>query len=124
MPRLLHRRRDVRDLAADDLRLDLLRLRLAALRRLRRELAESDSLLLQTVDRVLAALEVAVLRVLDREVDRFVDALQRRGEDVGAEEALVGIDADAPDALLLGCVERAEPAPARDLEDDDRAGRD
>ncbi len=38
--------------------------------------------------------------------------------------ALVGVDADAPDALLLRRVERAEAAAARDLEDDDRARGD
>ena len=41
-----------------------------------------------------------------------------------AEVGLVGVDADAPDALLLRGVERAEPAASRDLEDDDRAARD
>ena len=35
-----------------------------------------------------------------------------------AEVALVGVDADALDALLLGRVERAEAALAGDLEDD------
>src|SRR5471030_1080726 len=121
---LLHRRRDVLDLPRNDLLLDQLRLRLDPLRRLRRELAEADALLLEAVDGVLPALEVAVLRVLDREEDSLVDALQRRGEDVRAEEALVGVDPDAPDLLLFRGVERTEPAAARDLEDDHGARRD
>jgi hypothetical protein len=37
---------------------------------------------------------------------------------VVAQEALVGVDADALGALLLGRVERAEAALAGDLEDD------
>ena len=41
-----------------------------------------------------------------------------------AEVALVGVDADALHALLLGRVERAEAALAGDLEDDLRALRD
>jgi len=40
---------------------------------------------------------------------------------VAAQVALVGVDADAQQALLLGRVERAETALAGDLEDDLRA---
>ena len=97
---------------------------LDALRRLRRELAEADALLLEAVDSVLTALEVTVLGVLDREEDGGVDAFQRRGEDVRAEEALVGVDADPPDLLRLRGVEGAEAAAAGHLEDDVRAGGD
>src|SRR5437763_1043604 len=80
---LLHRRRDVLALPVDDLLLDLEGLRLHRLRRLGRERADPDALLLEAVDGVLATLEVTLLRVLDREEDRGVDALERRGEDVG-----------------------------------------
>ena len=110
-------------LPGDDLLLDLLHLRLDRPRAPSARTSRADAVLLEPVDGVLAALEVAVLRVLDREVDRRVDALQRRGEDVRAEEALVGVDADAPDVLRLRGVERAEAAAARDLEDDNRARR-
>ena len=47
-------------------------------------------------------LNVAVLDRLDRVEDRVVDALDRAGQDVRAEVGLVAVDADAPDALLLG----------------------
>src|SRR6201991_2338814 len=69
----------------------------------------------------LAALEAAVLRRLDRGLHRDVDLLLGRGHDVRAQVGLVGVDADALDALLLGRVERAEAALARHLEDDLRA---
>ena len=48
---------------------------------------------------------------------RSVDPLHGAREDVRAEEGLVGIDADAPDALLLRRVKRAQAAAARNLED-------
>ena len=53
--------------------------------------------------------------------DRLVDVLHRRGHDLIAEVGLVGVDADRLHALLLGGVDHAEAALARDLEDDLRA---
>src|SRR5262249_1256645 len=123
-PSLLHRRRDVRDLAADDLLADRLDLPGDVLRRLRRELADADAVVLEAVHRVAATLELPLRRVLDRVVHRGVDALQRLGPDMGAEVGLVGVDPDPPDALLLRRIERAKPAAARDLEDDDRPALD
>ena len=51
------------------------------------------------VVRVVAATEPARVRLegLDHVVDRDVNLLRRAGEDVLSEEALVSIDADAPD---------------------------
>src|SRR5512147_10752 len=91
---LLDRRRDVLDLPADDLLLDRRHLRGDALRRLRRELPDADAAVLEAVDRVLATLEVTVLRIADRVEHGGVDALQRRGQDVCAEVRLVGVHTD------------------------------
>src|ERR687885_473118 len=44
---------------------------------------------------------------LDRLVDRHVDLLDGARQHVRAEVALVGVDADAPDLVALGGVERA-----------------
>ncbi len=100
-----------------DLLLDLLR-RLDVRRvRVRAERAEPDSVLIEAEDRVAATLEGAVLSGLRRQEDGAVDALQRTRQHVRAEERLVGVDADAPDLLLLRREERAEAAAARDLED-------
>ena len=90
----------------------------------RTDLAEADAAALDAGDDVGAALELAVLGALDRVEHGHVDLLQGRGEDVRAEVGLVGVDADALDALLLGRVERAEAALAGHLEDDLRALRD
>ena len=68
-----------------------------------------------------AALVAVVLDGLDRVEDRHVDLLQRARDDLRAEVGLVGVDADRLHALLLGGVDRAEPARAGDLEDDLRA---
>src|SRR5215208_335403 len=121
--RLLDLGRDVGDLARLDLLHDLVDL-LLVLRALRGDLAEADTAGLDVEDLVRAALEGAVLSRLDRLEHGDVDLLQRAGDDVRAEVALVGIDADALDVLLLRRVERAEAALAGDLEDDLRALRD
>src|SRR3954453_6414216 len=121
-PRLLHRRRDVLDLPLLEVLVERRHRLLDARRRLRREPADADAVAVDPVDRVGAALEVAARRVLDRVEHSSVDALQRRGEHVRAEVALVGVDPDPPHRLLLRRVERAETATARDLEHDHRAG--
>ena len=69
-------------------------------------------------DEVGAALELALLDALDGVEHGDVDLLEGGGQDVLAEIRLVGVDADALDAFLLGRVERAEAALARHLEDD------
>src|SRR5215208_3169270 len=120
---LLDLGRDVGDLARLDLLHDLVDL-LLVLRALRGDLAEADAAGLDVEHGVRAALEGAVLDRLDRVEDGHVDLLQRARDDVVPEVALVGIDADALHALLLGRVERAEAALAGDLEDDLRALRD
>ena len=80
-----------------------------------------DALGLEVEDLVLAAREGAVLDRLRGLEHRRVDALHGRGQDVLAQVALVGVDADAEHALLLRRVERPEAAAAGDLEDDLRA---
>src|SRR5215210_931027 len=119
-PGLLDLGRDVGDLARLDLLHDLVDL-LLVLRALRGDLAEAHTAGLDVEHGVRAALEGAVLDRLDRVEDGHVDLLQRARDDVVPEVALVGVDADAHDALLLGRVERAEAALAGDLEDDLRA---
>ena len=70
-----------------------------------------------------AALELAVDELADDVDDGDVDALGGRGEQLlGADlQRLVGVDADAPEALVASRVDGAEAALARDLEDDVRA---
>src|SRR4051794_8909604 len=95
-------------------------------RHLRAPLAVADAVRLRVEDRVVAAAERrARLRArADRLVDGHVHLLLRARQDVRAEVALVGVDADAHDVLLLRGIEGAEPATARDLEDHARAVRD
>src|SRR5829696_6115243 len=71
------------------------------LRILRAHLPERDAVLGEAERRDSAAGESAVLNRLDRLEDGHVDALHGAGEDVVAEERLVGIHADPPDAFLL-----------------------
>src|SRR4051812_4835086 len=106
---LLDLRRDVRDVARDDLLLDLFGLVRVLLAR-GVELAEGDAVVLELEQLVRAALERAVLSRLRGVEHGHVDLLLRRREDVVAEVALVGVDADALDALLLRSVERAQAA--------------
>src|ERR671918_124715 len=109
------------DLAGDD-QLGLRhRLVDGLLRRVRRELAEPDAVLREAERRHAAALEGVVHDRLDGREHGHVHALERAREDVVAEERLVGVHADAPDAPLLGAVESTEPAAAGDLEHDVRA---
>ncbi len=65
--------------------------------------------------------ERAVLDRPDGQEHGAVDALERARQDVRAEEGLVAVDADPPDALVLRRRERAEAASSGDLEDDLRA---
>src|SRR5919204_1236129 len=121
---LLHDRRDVLDLAADDVAPDLLYLRDVRLRDARIDLAEPDAVLLQPVDGV-ATIERPLLHGLDRLEDGDVDALRRAGQNgLRSYVRLVGVDADRPHALLPRRVDHTEPAAARYLENDARAGRD
>src|SRR3954451_22910295 len=117
---LLHLSRDVRELPRRDLGLlgvDLVGVLGADVV----GLAVAHAVGLHVEHRVLAAPERVVLDVGDRLEHRLVDLLERRGHHLRAEIRLVGVDADALDVLLLGRVERAEPALAGDLEDDLRA---
>src|SRR5215211_2460069 len=114
---LLHRVGDVRDLAREDLLLDLVELGLVLLD-LRRHGAHAHSLRLEVEHGVRAGLERSGLDILGGLEDSVVHLLERRGEDLVAEVALIRVDADPLDALLLGCVERAEAGLAGDLEDD------
>ena len=69
-------------------------------------------------------MEAPVHERFDGEEHRRVDTLQRACEDVRPEEGLIRVDADPPHVLLLRGVERAETAPARNLEHDAGAARD
>src|SRR3954454_594213 len=113
---LAHRVRR-RDRPVEDLRLDLLDLR-GVLRARRADLADADTVVLQAVHRVGAALVGVVLDGLDRVEDRDVHLLQGARDDLAAEVGLVGVDADRLHALLLGGVDGAEAARAGHLEDD------
>src|SRR6478672_4635107 len=84
------------------------------------ELPEADAAVLQAEHVVLAALELAGLRVLDREEHGLVDLLLGARQDVRPEEPLVVVAADPADALALGRVQRAETAAAGNLEHDAR----
>src|SRR3954447_8599342 len=110
------------DLARDDQLLDpvhLLDERGAVA--LRADLADVLAAVLQVEDEVGAGLQGAGLGQLEEGVDGRVDALHARRQDVRAEVALVGVDADAPLALRLRGVEGAEATATGDLEDDVRA---
>jgi hypothetical protein len=87
-------------------------------------LAEGHALRLDVEDLVLAALERAVLDRLDGLEDRDVDLLLGRGQDVLAQEGLVGVHADAQLVLLLRGVQGAQAALAGHLEDDAGAALD
>src|SRR5215216_7419249 len=108
---------DVRDLPADDVGANLIDLRDFRLRDLRADLPDADTVLLQAEDDVSAALELSVDDAFDREVNRSVHSLHRAREDVRAEERLVGVNADAPNAVLLRRIECSQTTAARDLED-------
>src|SRR5918994_4366129 len=106
------------DLPVDDLLLLLLDLVDQALVDVRADLAQAHPVLGEAEDGDAAADRLAVDELLDRLEDGLVDPLQSAREDVVAQERLVGVDADAPDALLLRRVQRAEAAAAGNLEDD------
>src|SRR4051794_25623086 len=109
-----------RDLPVEDLLLDVLDLSGVLLAR-RADLADADAVVLQAVHGVRAALVGVVLDGLDRVEHRDVHLLEGARDDLRPEIGLVGVDADRLHALLLGRVDRAEAARARDLEDDLRA---
>ncbi len=88
------------------------------------DLAEPDPAVRDVEERVAATLERAVDDVLHRLEHGDVDLLRRAREDVRAEVALVGVDADPPYALLLRGLQRAEPAAAGRGEHDVRPLRD
>src|ERR671933_2485488 len=111
------------DRAVRQLLLDVLHLRGVLLAR-RADLADPDAVVGHGVQGVGAALEGALLGRLDLLEDRHVDLLERACEDLRAEVGLVGVDADRLHALLLGGVDRPEPALPGDLEHDLRALRD
>src|SRR5262249_54068558 len=119
--RLLDGGRDALDLAGLELR--VLRSHRALDRRgdLRAPLAVPDTGDAGAELLVGAAGELAVVGGLDRVVDGDVDALQRARHHPRSEVALIGVDADTEDVLLVRRVEDAEAALACDLELDDRA---
>ena len=61
------------------------------------------------------------LRLLDRVVDAGVDSLHTARQHALGVAVLVDVDADAPDACVVGRLERAETAAACDLEEHLRA---
>src|SRR5919106_1394796 len=106
------------DPAGDDQGPQLVHLRDERLRNPRIGLADGDAVVLQVEEQVGAALVRPPLGGENRGLDRDVDPLDGARQDVAAEELLVVVDADAPDALLLRRVERTEAAAACDLEHD------
>src|SRR5215475_504388 len=112
---LLERSRDL-DLARDDLLLQLVHLVDQRLRHGRVDLADVHAAVLQVEQQVVAALELALRDQLRGLKDAVVDALDAGGEDALGVVVLVLVDADAPDAGLVGSLQRPEPAAARDLE--------
>src|SRR5437763_7096562 len=115
------------DLAAGDLTEDLVHLRkdegLVGLRDLLAQRGVPDAAVLRVEDRVGVARDAIRVRreLFDREEDCVVHPLQRRREHERAEEALVGVDTDTPDPLLLRRAQAAEPTAAGRLEHDPRA---
>src|SRR3954447_21883962 len=107
--RLLDGVGDVGQLAGGDLVLDPVHLGLV-LRADGGDLADPGAVVLDLERRVRAARERAALDVLDRVEHGDVDLLDRRGQHLIADVGLIGVDADALDALLLGRVEHAEAA--------------
>ena len=71
-----------------------------------------------------ATLERIVLDVLDGIVGGNIDPLQRAGDDRLVNVFLIGVDADAPDAIFPGLGQHPVTAAAGDLEHDVRALRD
>src|SRR6266508_1357557 len=118
------------DLARGDHLLDLLDPRddicTVGLGQLLAELAVANAAVLDAVVLVVATPESRGVRLvgLDRLEDGPVDKLRSARQNVPPEIALVGVDADAPNALLLGSVEPAEPTLAGGLEHDAGAARD
>src|SRR2546421_2638783 len=64
------------------------------------------------------ALELTIDDILDRGIGRHVNFLERAGDNGRVGVLLVCVHADAVDAGLAGGLQRAQPAAARDLEDD------
>src|ERR1700730_8601123 len=118
------RRRYAGDLAGGDLLGDLQNLLHVGLRHFRADLAETDPVVRQPEDGVRPARELVVEHLLDRRVDRDVDALQRARQHLLAEIRLVCVDAYPPHVPFLRGIEHTEPAATGDLEDDVRAGGD
>src|SRR3954464_717241 len=114
--RLLDGARDALDLAGLELR--VLRSHRALDRRgdLRTPLAVPDTADVGAELLVGATGELAVVGGLDRVVHGDVDTLERAGHHPRAEVALIGVDTDTEDLLLVRRVEHAEAALARDLE--------
>src|SRR5437016_3004002 len=94
------------------------------MRHFRADLSEAYATVAKVEDGVLARPERSLLQRADEIVDRDVEPLDYAGQDLRAKVGLVDVDADAPDALLLGRLERSEPARSRDREDSARALRD
>src|SRR5437763_3722228 len=110
------------DLARDDLRPEAVDLLDELGRDVRVDLTDANAVVLEVEHEVRAALELAVLGALDGEVDARVHVLDGARQDVRRMQVrLVDVDADPPDAGLVGRVERAEAARAGDVELDLRA---
>src|SRR5262245_35624599 len=83
-------------------------------------LGEADAVVRQAEGRD-AGLEAAIVDALDRVVGRGVHTLDRAGDDRRRGRALVGVNADAVDALVLRRGQHAQAAAAGYLEDHVRA---
>src|SRR4051794_29959886 len=120
---LLDRRRNLQ-LAGDDLRPVAVHQLDVGRGHGRVDLADAHAAVLQVEHEIRAALELALLLLLRDGEDAVVDPLHAAREDALRELELVDVDADAPLAALVGSLERAETAAARDLEEHVRALRD
>ena len=73
------------------------------------DLTEADAVVREREEGVLTTDELPVVDVLHHLEDAEVDLLQRTRQDVRAEERLIGVDADAPDALLFAAARAPRP---------------
>ena len=119
------RARDL-DVAGEDLLRDVVERRdqRVPVGRVGAHLAVADAAVRDVVQRVATALERIFQQRVDRVENRDVDLFRRAREDVRAEERLVVVDTDPPDAALVRRLERAEAAAARRGEHGLRAALD
>src|SRR6185503_12288191 len=105
------------ELVLDDVRLVGVHQLDVRLRHRRVDLADAHAAVLEVEEQVAAALEPAVLRLVDRLEDAVVDALDPGREHAARVLVLVLVDADAPDVGGRSGLQGAETAAAGNLEE-------